>query len=94
MIWCLSVCTSVCLSHLAPRWAQRFGDRRIAARLALDSNGANAGSATLSLPFLCFLCICVLVLYLLVVTAASIDGCLCLAGSLPLFSCMLVLIVF
>ena len=44
--------------------------------------------------FLCFLCICVLVLYLLVVTAASIDGCLCLSGSLPLLSCMLVLIVF
>ena len=41
-----------------------------------------------------FLCICVLVLYLLVVRAASIDGCLCLSGSLPLLSCMLVLIVF
>ena len=44
--------------------------------------------------FLCFLCICVLVLYLLLVRAASIDGCLCLSGSLPLLSCMLVLIVF
>ena len=42
----------------------------------------------------CFLCICVLVLYLLVVRAASVDGCLCLSGSLPLLSCMLVLIVF
>ena len=41
-----------------------------------------------------FLCICVLVLYLLVVRAAGIDGCLCLSGSLPLLSCMLVLIVF
>ena len=44
--------------------------------------------------FICFLCICVFVLYLLVVRAASIDGCLCLSGSLPLLSCMLVLIVF
>ena len=44
--------------------------------------------------FFMFLCICVLVLYLLVVRAASIDGCLCLSGSLPLLSCMLVLIVF
>ena len=43
---------------------------------------------------LVFLCICVLVLYLLVVRAASIDGCLCHSGSLPLLSCMLVLIVF
>ena len=34
------------------------------------------------------------ILYLLVVRAASIDGCLCLSGSLPLLSCMLVLIVF
>ena len=40
-----------------------------------------------------FLCICVLVLYLLVVRAASIDGFLCLSGSLPLLSCMLVLIL-
>jgi len=44
--------------------------------------------------FKMFLCICVLVLYLLVVRAACIDGCLCLSGSLPLLSCMLVLIVF
>ena len=46
--------------------------------------------------FYVFLCICVLVglLYLLVVRAASIDGCLYLYGSLPLLSCMLVLIVF
>jgi len=43
--------------------------------------------------FLRFLCICVLVLYFLVVRAASIDGCLCLSGSLPLLSCMLVLIL-
>ena len=40
-----------------------------------------------------FLCICVLVLYLLDVRAASIDGCLCLSGSLPLLSRMLVLIL-
>ena len=40
-----------------------------------------------------FLCICVFVLYHLVVRAASVDGCLCLSGSLPLiFFCMLVLI--
>ena len=45
------------------------------------------------LLFLCFLCSCVLVLYLLVVRAASIDGFLCLSGSLPLLSCMLVLIL-
>ena len=46
--------------------------------------------------FKMFLCICVLVLglYLLVVRAVSIDGCLCLSGRLPLLSCMLVLIVF
>ena len=43
--------------------------------------------------FFMFLCICVLVLYLLVVRAASIDGCLCLSGSLPLLSCMLMLIL-
>ena len=43
--------------------------------------------------FYVFLCICVLVLYLLVVRAASIDGFLCLSGSLPLLSCMLVLIL-
>jgi len=34
--------------------------------------------------FLYFLCICVFVLYHLVVRAASVDGCLCLSGSLPL----------
>ena len=43
--------------------------------------------------FKMFLCICVLVLYLLVVRAASIDGCLCLSGSLPLLSRMLVLVL-
>ena len=31
-----------------------------------------------------FLCICVFVLYHLVVRTASVDGCLCLSGSLPL----------
>ena len=41
-----------------------------------------------------FSCIRVLVLDLLVVRAASIGGCLCLSGSLPLLSCMLVLICF
>ena len=46
------------------------------------------------LCFLCFLCICVLVLYLLVVRAASIDGCLCLSGSLPLLSVCLCLLCF
>ena len=42
------------------------------------------------------MCICVglLVLYHLVARAASIDGCLCLSGSLPLiFFCMLVFIL-
>ena len=40
--------------------------------------------------FLYFLCICVFVLYHLVVRAVSIDGCLCLSGSLPLifFVCL------
>jgi len=46
------------------------------------------------LLFYVFLCICVLVLYLLVVRAASIDGCLCLSGSLPLLSVCLCLLCF
>ena len=40
-----------------------------------------------------YICVGLLVLYLLVVRAASIDGCLCLSDSLPLLSCMLVLIL-
>ena len=39
-------------------------------------------------------CVSVYLYYIsLVVRAASIDGCLCLSGSLPLLSCMLVLIL-
>ena len=44
-----------------------------------------------SIFFLRFLCICVLVLYFSVVRSASIDGCLCLSGSLPLLSLCLCL---
>ena len=43
--------------------------------------------------FFFYICVGLLVLYLLVVRAASIDACLCLSGSLPLLSCMLVLIL-
>ena len=51
-------------------------------------------ACVLAVFFNVFLCICVLVLYLLVVSAARIGGCLCLSGNLPLLSCMLMLIVF
>ena len=40
-----------------------------------------------------FFCAFVYLYYILVVRAASIDGCLCLSGSLSLLSCMLVLIL-
>jgi len=51
-------------------------------------------ACVLAVFFFFFYVFCAFVLYLLVVRAASTDGCLCLSGSLPLLSCMLVLIVF